>query len=231
MLPLVDPYRYYQADYDGVTHRVLNALEADASASFKHLAQLQSFAQERKLELALGWASGQAAPVLVARQESQIDHQLTRVQDYLERENPHAAVTVPENLYIAGCNGQGGVCCDWKEAGRALTRLAGHQNVEAAIVTAATSERIKLPTPATLANVSFGGEKPMVAEAFKVFADWIYRVPVAPDSGKHFIPPQSQEISRARVDELTVGLPLQDFRQDHRRIWPALKAMRQLDLA
>lgn len=231
MVQLVEPYRYYQADYDGVTHRVLNTLEADAASSFKHLDQLRSFAQERKLELAIGWAGGQIAPVLVARAESQIDRQLTRVQDYLTHENPRSAVDVPDNLYIAGCNGQGGVCCAWKEAGRALTRLAEHRDVAAVITDAAAKERITVPTPAALASVSFGGEQPLVADAFKVFAHWIYRVPVAPDSGKHFIPPQSQEISRAKVDELTTGLPLPEFRQDHRRIWPAMQNMRQLDLA
>ncbi len=231
MLQLVEPYRYYQADYDGVTHRVLNALESDASATFKHLKQLQSFAQERRLELAIGWAGGQAAPVLVARADSQIDHQLTRVQDYLAQENPRATVNVPDNYYIAGCSGQGGVCCDWKKAARALTRLAENHDVEALIATTATAERVKQPAPPALASISFGGDQPVVAEAFKVFADWIYRVPVAPNSDKHYVPPQSQEISRAKVDELTVGLPLQDFRQDHRRIWPALQSMEQLNLA
>ena len=78
----------------------------------------------------------------------------------------------------------------------------------------------KYLAPANSAFVTYGDGKTIEAQGYRVFTDWIYRSPnIDPENGAHFIPPQSVKISEGELEGLTMGLPIDDWRSDHTRVW------------
>ena len=227
---LVEPYAYYLVAANSVTHRVLNDAEQAAEGLFNKFDRIAKFANEKKLEMAIGWVDETPVPVLLRKRDSVIDGSITSLRDQIAERDQIAGSMVKANAYFPSCTGQkGGVCCDWKKAAIELKAFLPYKNIENAIVAAATEEQVPVPSPAHNAVLSLGNIN-IRAKAYKVFADWIFQAPVNPANGNRFIPPQAQEISRAEVEERTMGILLSEYRGTHRTLWPAVRGLKQIDL-
>jgi hypothetical protein len=222
-----DNYKYFLAEKNGITARVLDKAENTAISAFKHLGQLRDFAEERKFSVALAYVDEKIKyAVLQPRRESIIGADVSGYRNVIAALGEDSS-RLPD-IYLPRGGQAHTAHIAFLQAAEELSTLAGYKNIEQKIVAEAEKERIAIPTPATASVVALGSWQ-LHSQATRVFTDWIYKVPVAAD-GKHFIPPQSHPISKAQVDSMTFDCPLENFSSQHRQIWYALKKMPAVDL-
>jgi len=224
-------YAYFSVAADGVTHRILNEAESAADQLFKQLGNLGKLAQDKKMDLVIAWDGERPIPFLQRGSDSTIDSSVISLRDYLAQNHMISMSKGADSIYRPTCTGnKGGVCCDWEHAAEGVNAFTPFRNIEQAIVDAARKEGVDVPSPAETAVFSLGASLKARAKAYKVFSEWIYGSPINPDNDQCFIPPQAQEITRAELDERTMGINLREYRSEHRKIWPAIKGLKQINL-
>ena len=215
-------YAYYLAASDGVTHRVLNNAENSARRVLVALDRLDAFAKEKKLSLVYGQIFEKSFPFFLSTSSSVIDKSVIPIREHMWSSRYSPLIYLPsagQSLKI-----------EWANAVRLLDQMQDNLNIEATIVAAAQKERVPCASSAEDAVLLVGSNLEIRSEAYKVFAEWIYRVPVDRATDKRFIPPQSQEISLRELNALTTsGFELNDFRSEYRKIRHVLAALPQVN--